>query len=343
MSPVNVLADEQINNRHILVLPNPEGSGKTQEKRPGRNFKKLVHKQVHYAIQTQETEDGLKIIIPCAGTSQRFLEAGYTDPKPLIKLGDGRPIISHVLDMFTEPDDEFVFVCNQDHLRDTKMASALYGLRRDIPPDFMPRTHIVSMLAHKLGPVHTVMAAEKHIKDDEQVIVAYCDGTMKWDRADFNRHVQAKNLDGCIFTHTGFHPHTLSSTKMAFVKPVLFGRGIISEVKEKSSYTDYPQGEQASSGIYWFRTGKLMKDTFRIMLDTPGFAFNGEFYVTLAYNVMIAAGYRVGYYETPQVAILGTPHEVQNFEAWRIIVKNPFLTNEADVLRCYRYWKEYHR
>ena len=41
----------------------------------------------------------MNIVIPMAGSGQRFVDAGYTDPKPLIKVG-GKMIVEYVIDMF---------------------------------------------------------------------------------------------------------------------------------------------------------------------------------------------------------------------------------------------------
>ena len=38
----------------------------------------------------------MQIIIPMSGLGSRFQAAGYTEPKPLIKV-DGKPIIEHVV------------------------------------------------------------------------------------------------------------------------------------------------------------------------------------------------------------------------------------------------------
>ena len=55
----------------------------------------------------------MKIIVPMAGTGNRFVQAGYEDPKPLIRI-NGKRIIEYILDMFSD-DDEFVFICNDVH------------------------------------------------------------------------------------------------------------------------------------------------------------------------------------------------------------------------------------
>lgn len=263
-----------------------------------------------------------------AGSGQRFVDQGYKDPKPLIRIGsDNRRIIEHVLDMFDPCQDEIVFVCNALHLLNTDMRSVL--------TDLVPGCQIVGMAPHKLGPVHTIMAAFSHIKDDEPVIVSYCDGTLRWDREAFLEH--AKNMDGCLFTHTGFHPHVLSSTKMAYIKEE---NGRVLEVKEKASYTGNPLAEHASSGVYYFRRGDQLKH-YSYQLVTDNISHNGEFYVTLLYNLFIQAGLNIGYYDTDLVAILGTPEEVRNFEAWATITRNPHLKDFADLVKTYSYWKRF--
>ena len=270
----------------------------------------------------------MQIVIPMAGSGARFIAAGYKEPKPLITLAcDQRHIIEHVLDMFQEPDDEFTFICNMDHLLNTNMCPVLKKLK--------PEARIVEIGPHKKGPVYTLQPALPFLCPDEPVIVAYCDGTLKWDRQDFQQKVQA--LDGCILTHTGFHPHTLSTTKMAFIKEV---QGRVVEVKEKASYTDNPWSEHASSGIYYFRKAGYLKKYSARMFER-NLHYGGEFYVTLMYNPMIEDGLNVGYYDTEFVAILGTPEDTLNFEAWATLVKNMKISSYEDLIKCFNYWKRY--
>jgi NDP-sugar pyrophosphorylase family protein len=268
-----------------------------------------------------------------AGLGQRFVNDGYPDPKPLIHIRDinsFRMIIEHVLEMFEEPDDEFVFICNDVHVETTKMV--------DIILDLKPNSVVLSMPQHKKGPVWTVKPAYEFINDDEEVIVSYCDGTIRWDRNDFRKYVDDNQLDACLITHSGFHPHVLSTTKMAFLKEE---NGLVVEIKEKESYTDNPMGEHASSGQYYFRKGSYVKKYFDEAID-KNINYNGEHYITLAYNLLIQDGLRVGYYDTSHVAILGTPEEVRNFEAWGTIIKGSQVKNESDLLKCYEYWKGYY-
>lgn len=271
----------------------------------------------------------MKIVIPMAGTGNRFVEKGYTDPKPLIKV-DGKRIIEYILDMFND-DDEFVFICNDVHLNTTNMREVLLSLK--------PKAKIVSMPQHKLGPVHTVQAVYDLIKDDEEVIISYCDNPHLWDRKDFHKKMKKGKFDGCVLTHTGFHPHTLAHTKMAFVKGE---NNVLEEIKEKESYTDKPINEHASTGVYYFRKGSYIKKYFDRAVGR-NIQYKGEYYVTLVYNLLVEDGLKIGYYDTPYVTVFGTPEEVQNFESWAKILNGGQAKHPLHAAACFEYWGEYHK
>ena len=271
----------------------------------------------------------MTVVIPMAGSGARFVAAGYKDPKPLIKVG-GKTLISQVVAMFN-PADQFVFICNDTHLAETPLREHLLEL--------VPDSVVVSMPPHKKGPVYTVKAAFEHIRGDAEVIVSYCDGVLKYDQAFFEYYIHSRDLDGCLFTHTGFQPHALSpTTKMAFVRNN--SAGMVLEVKEKASFTGTPQHEHASSGVYYFKSGTILKTFFDRAL-AENVTYNGEYYVTLVYNLLVKEGLRVGFFDT-DVAILGTPEEVRNYEAWKQLVECGYLKSADDLNRCFEYWLDFH-
>jgi len=262
-----------------------------------------------------------------AGTGNRFLSAGYKEPKPLIKV-NGKRIIEYILDMFREKD--VVFICNENHLRETQMSNILKSLK--------PKCEIISIPTHKLGPVYTVKQAYDYIVDDEEVIISYCDNPYTWGRKDFDAYVKNNNLDGCVLSHTGFHPHTLATTKMAYMK---IKNGLVGDIKEKECYTDDPMSEHASTGTYYYSKGSHVKKYFDLALKN-NLTYNGEYYVTLVYNLLIKDGLKVGFYDTEFATVMGTPEEVENFEGWANIISKGQVKNEEDLLKCYRYWRKYH-
>lgn len=271
----------------------------------------------------------MKIVIPMAGTGDRFVRAGYTDPKPLIKV-NGERIIEYIHQMFS-PDDEIVFICNETHMRTTDMRTILQNL--------VPNCKIYTIPDHKKGPIFTMLSTDldSYIKDDEQVIVCYCDNPYLWDYEEFKTWIKSTDSDGCILSHGGFHPHRLSPTFMAHIKETNL---VVSAIKEKEPYTSNPMNEQASTGTYYFKKGSYIKKYFQQAID-KNVNYNGEYYVTLVYNLLINDGLKVTCYPTDFVTVFGTPEEVENFEAWQVLLNSTQIKNEEDLIKCYHYWKSY--
>ena len=272
----------------------------------------------------------MKVIIPMAGLGQRFVDAGYNVPKPFIEVA-GQKIIDRIVNMFDE-DDEMIFICNERHLRTDDTESYLQGIKRGCT--------ILSVPQHTKGPVFTVIPHLDSIRDDEEVIVCYCDNPYLWDYKKFKNYVNKNNVDGCILTHSGFHPHRLSSTYMAYCKTE--GDSLL-EIKEKEPYTDNHWEEHASTGTYYFRKGSYVKKYFQDAIENEVKHTNGEYYVTLVYNLLVNDGLDVRVYDTDYVTVFGTPEEVKNYEAWNTIISGAQVKSEEDLLKSYNYWKGYEK
>jgi len=268
----------------------------------------------------------MKVIIPMAGYGQRFIDAGYQDPKPMIVV-NGWQIIHYICSMFDRVNDDFVFICNEGHLSKTPMRTQLNGM--------VGKSRIIGIPAHKRGPVFTVIDHLDLIDDEEEVIVSYCDNPYLWDYEAFKKWVKDCKSDGAIISHTGFHPHRLSSTMMAYMQQK---ECVVSAIKEKECYTNNPMEEHASTGTYYFGKGKYVKKYFKQTID-ENITYNGEYYVTLVYNLMIRDGLLVHSYPTEYATVFGTPEEVRTFEAWQTILRK--VKSEEDLLKCYKYWKGY--
>ena len=272
----------------------------------------------------------MKIIIPMAGKGDRFVRAGYKAPKPLIKINNKKMIIEYILDMF-DPEEQVYFICNKTHIESTDMEAILKGLS--------PGCKIFTIDDHKKGPVHTVLdsGVMNKIDDDDEVIVSYCDNPSPWDYEHFKKWVKVRKAAGCVISHNGFHPHRLNSTFMAHIKE---DDGKLIEIKEKEPYTENPMNEHASTGIYYFNKASYIKKYF-VEAVNEDLNYNGEYYVTLVYNLLVRDGLDVYSYLTEFVNVFGTPDEVENFEAWQTILKGSQVKNEDDLLKCYNYWKKY--
>lgn len=246
----------------------------------------------------------MQIVIPMSGFGERFRRAGYAVPKPLIEI-DGKPIIGHVIDMFPGEED-FIFICNEDHLQCPD-----YDMR-GILQELCPTGRVIGIASHKLGPVHAVQQVESLLDLQRPVVLNYCDFTCLWDWIHFKAFVQASACDGAIPAYKGFHPHTLGTTNYAYMRE---SGGRVLDIQEKQPYTDDRMNEYASSGTYYFRSGKVMAQA---LAETRSRALqvNGEFYVSLAYKPMLDAGQDVRVYALQHFMQWGTPEDVAEYRGW---------------------------
>ena len=246
----------------------------------------------------------MQIVIPMSGFGERFRKAGYKTPKPLIEI-DGKPVIAYVVDMFPGEVD-FIFICNQDHLDapEYRMESILR--------ECCPSGKIIGIAPHKLGPIHAILQIEHLIDPVEPVVVNYCDFTCYWDWPHFKIFVEVTDCVGCIPAYKGFHPHTLGSTNYAYMQE---SNGWLLDIQEKQPYTANRMDEYASSGSYYFSRGGTMLDAFRQAVEQK-LNVGGEYYVSLAYKPLLAAGQPVAVYNLQHFMQWGTPDDVAEYRNW---------------------------
>ena len=166
----------------------------------------------------------MKHIIILSGHSQRFIDEGHTI-KPLIKI-NGKTIIEYVLDTLnlqTFEDVSFI-IKNED--------VSAYKLDHFLENKFI-NSKIYKIDGHKLGPVYSVLKAQSCIDEDEETLVTYCDLHIKWDITEFYKFVKNTNSDGCIVSHTGWHPHRIYNKSFAYLK--VDGNQVL-EIKEKQHF-----------------------------------------------------------------------------------------------------------
>lgn len=245
----------------------------------------------------------MHIVIPMSGSGQRFLAAGYKNPKPLIEV-DGFPIIKFVCDLFPG-ESKFSFICNEKHLKSTNMREILQNLK--------PTANIISIPPHKKGPVYALKFILDSLNSDEEVIVNYCDFGTYWDYANFLAHTRNRNADGAVVAYKGFHPHNLGSTNYAFMRE---SNNFMLEIKEKQHFTDNKMNEFASNGTYYFRSGELLKKYANMLLARSDLSLNGEFYVSLIYELMAQDGLKISIYEIEHMLQWGTPQDLQEYQKW---------------------------
>jgi NDP-sugar pyrophosphorylase family protein len=245
-----------------------------------------------------------QVVIPMTGVGQRFVDAGYQELKPLIRIAE-KTIIEHVLNMF-ETADRVICIVSESHAQRDNLISEILRLR----PDAL----IKQISAHKFGPGHAILEAQEYIEPSLPTLVSYCDWAGEWNVEEMLN--QLTDHSGSILTYTGFHPHMMRSTKFAYVRK---SGDLIVDIQEKESYTDSPMEEEASSGCYGFATGTLLIDELRAQI-AGNESLNGEYYISLTYKNMLRNNLHVGTVLMQKFFQWGTPEDVQDWEYWNAVI-----------------------
>jgi len=237
----------------------------------------------------------LNIVVPMAGRGQRFVDAGYTLPKPLIEV-HGVPMIRLVIANLTPAcPHRFHFLLQRDHAVEHGLDSMLQ--------DWAPGCSLTLVDAVTEGAACTVLLARDAIDSDEALMIANCD---QYIDADIDAYLAAQDgVDGLIMTMWADDP------KWSFVRRDQKGR--VSGVVEKEVVSN-----EATVGIYNFRRGRDFVRAADAMI-AAGLRVNGEFYVAPAYDQLIAEGAEIACHSIGRVGAgmhgIGTPSDLQEFLA----------------------------
>lgn len=265
----------------------------------------------------------MKHIIILSGHSQRFLDRGYTI-KPLIQIC-GKPIIEYVTDTLNLINFEDVtFIIKREDVDSYDLENILH--------EKFPRCNISIIDGHRHGPVYSVLQSNC-IHDSEETLVTYCDLHIKWDIEKFYKHIKETEADGSIVTHTGWHPHRINNKYFAYLR---VNNELVCEIKEKQYFTDNPESEYASGGLYYFKTGAMLQKYCNDLINL-NLRVNNEFYITMVYNLMIADNLKITHFDSKNYVCLGTPADVELFDAYHKIYN--YLGNDNDVFNSWNYFK----
>lgn len=238
----------------------------------------------------------LNIIVPMAGAGSRFVQAGYSTPKPLIPV-NGIPMIKLVINNLTPSQPHrFIFICQRKHIDEYPLAQLLSNCA--------PGCTIVTIDGLTDGAVCTVLAARRYIEStDNPLMIANCDQFVDAPIDEYLSCLDKSNHDGLIMTMSDTDP------KWSFVG--LDQEGKVIKVVEKQAIS-----AEATVGIYNFKRGSdfllsadhMIKNNFRV---------NGEFYVAPVFNHLINLGKHIGIYNIGRVGEvmygLGTPTDLEYF------------------------------
>ena len=153
------------------------------------------------------------------------------------------------------------------------------------------------------------MLSTELLNTDEDVFINYCDFSNIWDWTKIKKHIKNNKPDGLLPAYKGLHLHTIYRNNYAFIKEQDLK---LLSIKEKEPFTDEPMNEFASTGGYYFSTGKVAKKYINQLFEKD-ILINGEAYISSAYDLMAKDGLEVDIYKIDHFFQWGTPEDYEEF------------------------------
>jgi dTDP-glucose pyrophosphorylase len=214
----------------------------------------------------------LNIVVPMAGRGSRFATAGYTDPKPLIPVGQSCMIEWVIDNIRPSRPHRFIFLALEEHLqRYPSVPAKLKELCADC--------EIVPVKTVTEGAACTVLLARDHIDSSNPLMIANSDQIVDLAIDEYLLAGDAPRTDGLIMTFWADDP------KWSFCR--MREDGTVAEVVEKQVISN-----EATVGIYNFSHGRDFVRAADQMIEKD-LRVNNEFYVAPCYNQLIHEGAKV--------------------------------------------------
>lgn len=235
-------------------------------------------------------------LIPMAGAGQRFVEAGYTTPKPLIPV-DGVPMVVRAAASLPAA-DQWLFVCRTEHVREARIDSAL---RRHFDP-----ITVITVDRLTEGQASTCLLAEPALEPDDRLTIGACDNQMSYDHGALES-IWDEGAEAVIWTFRG-NPAVLQNPNM-YGWVDADGDGRVAGVSCKVPLSSDPISDHAVAGAFGFKRASDFLQTVRrtIALDRR---VNGEFYMDVVMDQAARDSLDVRVIEVESYVCWGTPQDL---------------------------------
>jgi RpiB/LacA/LacB family sugar-phosphate isomerase len=228
------------------------------------------------------------LLLPIAGKAQRFLDAGYTMPKPLI-LANHKHVIDWSLESVDYSDCNLIFIVRLDHIYN-------FSIDKILKQKFGDDIQIVVLDKITRGALETCVLAEQYIDNDIPLLIYTPDVYFE---PQFKPNTIPNDSDGFLLTFlANSADHSYSQCDI---------NGKVSRVVEKEVIS-----EHANVGLYYFKNGKEFLKYGKEVIDENMLVKN-EFYIAPMYNLMIRDDKYVTCADTEKMHVLGTPSTLEFF------------------------------
>jgi len=248
----------------------------------------------------------MNVILPMAGIRSRFVKEGFKIDKPLIEV-DNQPMFINSLN-FLSNEHKFFFIFNQKLLN--------HNIDNYIKNNFINFKNIIINEVTE-GQASTCMLAEQYIDEDEELLIAPCDSTVKFIDKKFEE--LKDNSDCIVFTFKNNLCVNNNPNQYGWVN--VNSNNKIINFSIKKSISDIPTNDNAIVGIFWFKKSKYFFNSVRKLIHENS-RINGEFYVDESLKYILNSDLKINIFEVDLYICWGTPNDLYKYNYWKRYFNN---------------------
>ena len=241
-------------------------------------------------------------LLPMAGAGSRFVNEGYSTPKPLIAMS-GKPMVLQALnDLPLTPKTILV----THNMADIDLQSIRETLDKETTLECINIDEVTD------GQARTCMMVAHLLKPEEPVTIGACDNGVLYDHKRFTDLLDDDDCDVIVWGAVGF-PGAIDNPKA--YGWLAHDGGRILRASVKAPLSD-PTTDPVIIGTFTFKKARFFKDAAQEIFHA-GSKVNGEYYVDSLINVCIQQGLNVKILLVSHYICWGTPANLKTFEYWQ--------------------------
>ena len=209
------------------------------------------------------------LVVSLAGKSERFFKNGFTKPKYILPVKDGKTMIELAIDTLNIPGKLFLIV-QREHCREFAIDTFL--------KQKYPLATLCYLDAYTNGAAESCYLATKdYVDNDSPLVISNCDQVLEWDSTDFIKRTTDEDSDGCLLTY-------YSSSNTNSYASVKVNSTVVIETAEKRVISNY-----ALVGTHSWKRGSDFCRSVEYIISN-NIRANNEYYVSITYNYLISQG-----------------------------------------------------
>jgi dTDP-glucose pyrophosphorylase len=249
----------------------------------------------------------MNILLPMAGLGSRFVEKGYSTPKPLLKTYNRKtktmePMVLCALSdvpNIESGDNKVIIVDRQNH-KNKEIHQLLI--------ERIEKLQIISLDHPTSGQATTCLHAEEYINNEEELFILASDNGMLIDLPKFE--MLKNKSDVIVFTFR--NDEVVSENPNQYGWVVVDSDSNITSTSIKKALPGNPMLNHAIVGAFWFKKGNQFVKYAKEMINKQD-TVNGEYYVDKIIDYFVHKKLNVKAFEIIKYIGWGTPKAYENY------------------------------